>query len=159
MNHQMSQPREEIAEPIDQKWWNNDLTLDSASELTASVPDALSEYDSHPSSVSQRTHSVLKGCPTSAASITQSIKSLNRLNVVVLCDDEYLTPTNEWKDAHYFSDQMQKYLYRLYPKGIDTHCSFGWAHLMRGNSLLVIGDPYRNILLCLPTACAVASVK
>lgn len=129
-----------------------DLQLESASHLAASSQNL------------QSTHSGTQGLSSiaesslSTVSLTISVKTLNKLNVLVITENDVM-PTKKWSDAFYFNKQMRMCLSKLFPNGVEAQCSYGWPHIMRSNSLLLIGEPNRNLLLCLPTICSVVHVS
>lgn len=86
---------------------------------------------------------------------TISVKLLNVLNVLNITSDD-VTPVERWDDMGYFTSQAKQFLQRKFVcNEIDPQCSFGWPHIMRTNSLLLIGEPVKNLLLCLPTVCSI----
>lgn len=86
---------------------------------------------------------------------TLSVKLLNNLNVLNITADE-ITPAKKWEDVGYFTSQANQFLKRkMACNDIDPQCSYGWPHIMRTNSLLLIGEPVKNLLLCLPTVCSI----
>lgn len=86
---------------------------------------------------------------------TISVKLLNVLNVLNITSDD-VTPVERWGDMGYFTSEAKQFLQRkMACNEIDPQCSFGWPHVMRTNSLLLIGEPVKNLLLCLPTVCSI----
>lgn len=85
---------------------------------------------------------------------TLSVKLLNKLNVLIITSDE-VTPAEKWHKIGYFTQQTKTFLKHYFVDGIDRQCSYGWPHIMRTNSLLLIGEPMKNLLLCLPTVCSI----
>lgn len=86
---------------------------------------------------------------------TLSVKLLNIMNVLNITSDE-ITPAEKWDDIYYFTSQAKQFLKRkIASNEIDPQCSYGWPHIMRTNSLLLIGEPIKNLLLCLPTVCSI----
>lgn len=136
---------------IDQQF-SVDLQLESASRLAASSQN-LQSIHSGTQGLSSIAESSL-----STVSVTLSVKTLNKLNVLVITEDDVM-PTQKWSDAFYFNNQMKLCLSKLFPNGIEPQCSYGWPHIMRSNSLLLIGEPNRNSLLCLPTICSFVHVS
>lgn len=111
-----------------------------------------------PSQSGTNGHSTLNNITLSTVSVTLSVKSLNKLNVLAITNAT-VTPSLEWRDLFYFSDTMKKCLKRIYRNEIDSLCSYGWPHIMQGNSLLLIGEQLRNQMLCLPTFCTIVNVS
>lgn len=103
-------------------------------------------------------YSGLNSSSLSTMSMTLSVKSLNKLNAIIVTDDE-VVPVKEWRDISYFSDRMKQFLMQFYQYGIDLQCAYGWPHIMRTNSLLLIGHTNPNTLLCLPTICTTVWVR
>lgn len=86
---------------------------------------------------------------------TLSVKLLNNMNVLNITSDE-VTPVKNWDNITYFTSQAKQFLKRkIATTEIDPQCSYGWPHVMRTNSLLLIGEPIKNLLLCLPTVCSI----
>lgn len=111
-----------------------------------------------PSQSGTHGNSALTGHSMSTVSMTLSIKSLNKWNVLAITHD-HVNPTKDWKMTFYFSDQMRSVLKRLFREVIDPLCSFGWPTIMRGNSCLMLGDRDRNTMLVLPTICTIVHVS
>lgn len=96
----------------------------------------------------------LNGESLSENTNTLSVKLLNKLSVLIITSDEVSRAEN-WQDMGYFKDETKAFLKRFYRDGIERQCSYGWPHIMRSNSLLLINEPIKNLLLCLPTVCSI----
>lgn len=173
LNHQMALTRfdsdnemgiadDEIAKA--ERIYLNDETLSSI-ELELELEEQSDQVDSRQKrdSCSQNpcSHvssslaiSGINGNSLSEETNTLSVKLLNKLNVLILTSDE-ITPVEKWEDMSYFTPQAKKFLKRFYSNEIDRQCSYGWPHVMRTNSLILIGEPVKNLLLCLPTVCSI----
>lgn len=158
LNHELNIPREEdtaFDENAERIWYDEDevdMRLENNSTQTAP------SQNRQPSHTGTYGNSALNGYTLSSESVTLYVKSLNRLNVLAITDDE-VTPTRDWKDMFYFPNRLQSYLKHIYRNEINAICSYGWPHIMRGNSALVIGKRLNNIMLCLPTICATIYVS
>lgn len=106
---------------------------------------------------SSHSYSGFSGNSMNTMSLPLCVKSLNKFNLLIVTDDD-ITPAKQWSDAIYFPEKMKYCLQQLYPRGIEPQCSYGWPNIMRGNSLLLIGDSNQNTLLCLPTVCSITWV-
>lgn len=152
LNHELKIPHndeisfDENAERI----WHDEDEVDMQYE-NASIQTAPSQ-NLQPSQTGTYGNSAFNGYSLSTVSVTLSVKSLNRWNVLAISDDE-VKPSHEWKDVFYFPEQLRMYLKRVYRDEMNAICSFGWPHVMRGNSLFLIGKRLNNMMLCLPTIC------
>lgn len=152
MNHELNIPQDNdisFDENAERIWYDEDedevdMRIDSASVQTAP------SQNRQPSHTGTYGNSALNGCTLSTVSVTLSLKSLSRLNVLAITDD-VVKPSREWKDVSYFQDRLKTYLNR---NDINAVCSYGWPHVMRGNSLLLMGKRRNNMMLCLPTICS-----
>lgn len=131
--------------------FSDDLLFDSVSQAAASR--------NHQSTHSNaQVLSSIAESSLSTVSLTLSVKSLNKLNVLVITENDVI-PTTSWSEAFYFRNQMKLTLTKMLKNGIEPQFSSGWPHIMRSNSLLMIGDPNANFLLCLPTVCEIVHVN
>lgn len=148
---------DEMAEYI---WMNDDDPM-AFNDTQIDIPSSLDETPTRNQQQSQSgTHgnSALTGHSMSTVSMTLSVKSLNKYNVLAITDN-IVDPSKEWKDTFYFKDNVQAFVKRWYQNQLDPVCSYGWPHIMRGNSLLMIGKRYRNVMLVLPTFCTIVYVS
>lgn len=140
----------------------NDETLSSIDlklEKQSDQVDSCQKHEScseHPCShaTSSLAISGINGNSLSEETNTLSVKLLNKLNVLIITSDE-ITPVEKWEEMSYFTSQAKTFLKRFYSNEIDRQCAFAWPHIMRTNSLLLIGEPIKNLLLCLPTVCSI----
>ncbi|XP_031623585.1 uncharacterized protein LOC116340951 isoform X2 [Contarinia nasturtii] len=171
LNHELTMPREheEIViddEMIERIYWNDDesITFDGQIDNTPARNESVRNTSIHNMSVQNESvqpsrsgtygNSTLNGISLSTLSVTLSVKSLNRCNVLVITDD-IVTAARDWADVFYFNNQMRTCLKHLYRGAIDPLCAYGWPHIMRGNSLILIDEHFRNKMLCLPTLCTI----
>lgn len=146
LNHELTMPNEneEILVDdgmIERIWWNDDdsISLDDQNNNTAVQNELIhteSVYEHElpvaevlPSRSGTNGNSTLNGITLSTVSVTLSVKSLNRCNLISITDD-VVTPTKEWKDTFYFKPRMRNCLKFLYRETIDPLCSYGWPHIM-----------------------------
>lgn len=165
LNHELSMPRESpiIDGSIERIWFNDDvddsITEDNVPVDNASIRDETSTHTHQPSHSGTYGNSFLNSIynTLSTISVTLSVQLLNKCNVLAITDDD-VTPSLDWKDLFYFKDKLQLCIQHLYRNQIDPLCSYGWPHIMRGNSLLLIGNQFCNMMLCLPTICSTVHV-
>lgn len=149
-DNEMAMAEDEMAQA--ERIWNyfgeqlssNDLELENESKHARS----------HTNSMVTMPISGIDGNSLSEETMTLSVKKLYKLNSLIITGDE-VTPANQWNDLSYFTDQTKTFLMRYYPDGIDQQSSYAWPHIMRTNSLFSIGDPVKNMLMCLPTVCSI----
>lgn len=154
LNHELSIPHvdEILYNEDDERIWLGEDGDDELTKCSASVKTAQTQSGKH----SNTFHTI--GQSLSTVSVTLSVKSLNRWSVVAITDDD-VTPSQEWKDVVYFQDNLKKYLVQLYQHQMNLLCSYGWPHVMRGNSLLLIGKRLNNNVQCLSTVCSIVHVS
>lgn len=134
---------------------SNDMQIDNVS-VRSNLNVTQNRHQ--PSHSGTQANSALNGHTLSTTSMTLSVKSLNKLNVLAITDD-VVDPTSEWKNTFYFSPSTTKVLQKIYHNQIDPLCSYAWPHIMRGNSLITIGNHHQTTMMCLPTLCTKVSVS
>lgn len=155
----MPRSAEQIDEMAEYIWMNDDDPMsfnDTQLDITLG-PDGPTLVR-QPSNSGTHGNSALTGHTMSTVSMTLSVKSLNKWNVLAITEN-VVVPSKEWKDTFYFRDKIRACLKRLYRDRIDPLCSYGWPHIMRGLSLLMIGERDRNTMLVLPTLCTIVYVS
>lgn len=163
LNHEITQPRAEeaIDEMAEYIWMNDDDPMsfeDRQIEIgTEAIPEEPAQNRQHSQSGTHG-HSALTGHSMSTVSMTLSVKSLNKWNLMKITH-AIVDRTNQWKDTFYFKDKVRDCMKRLYRDRIDPMCAWGWPHIMRGNSLLMIGERERNTMQILPTICSTVWVS
>ncbi|XP_055299568.1 uncharacterized protein LOC129567060 isoform X2 [Sitodiplosis mosellana] len=160
LNHEITMPRAE--DQIDEMagyhniWMDADdpMSFDDAQQIEIASGNDEPERQPPPSQSGTHGNSALTGHSMSTVSMTLSIKSLNKWNVLAITHD-VVVPTKDWKDTFYFKDQIRSCLKRLFRDKIDPLCSYAWPTIMRGNSCLMVGERDRNTMLVLPTICTI----
>lgn len=127
LNHELRMPKSDdifYDENAERIWIGEDSTSSDMKCDNASVQTTPSQ-NLQPSHTGTYGHSALNGYSLSTVSVTLSVKSLNRWNVLAITDEE-VTPSREWKDVFYFPDKLKSYLKRVYRNEINSLCSYGW---------------------------------
>lgn len=96
----------------------------------------------------------INGNSLSEETNTLSVKLLNKLSVLIITSEE-ITPTEKWNEIVFFTKQTKAFLMQFYRNVIERQCSYAWPHMMRTNSLFVIDEPVKNLMMCLPTVCSI----
>lgn len=143
-----------IDETIEQIWMSDDSK--NVHFDATSVND--SAENNHTNQSETCGNSTMNSIALSHVTVTLSLHSLLRLNVMAISDDP-VAPTSIWENAYYFSERLKYCLKKLYRNEMDPLCSFAWPHIMRGNSLILIGENFRNKILCMPTLCSIVHVS
>lgn len=87
---------------------------------------------------------------SSSSSLSLNMFRMESKSVAIVSDDNGIIPTEKWNDAFYFPDNIRKYVKGI-AHDIDTTRAHGWPHIMRSNSLILIGDKTNGKITCLPT--------
>lgn len=132
---------------------DSDLELQK-DEVDCSKKQQNNHKPAHSRASSSLAISGIHGNSLSEETNTLSVKLLNKLNVLIITSDE-VTPVEKWDEIGFFSKQTQECLKQFYRDGIDRQCSYGWPHVMRTNSLFLIDEPVKNLMMCLPTVCSI----
>lgn len=87
---------------------------------------------------------------STSSSASLKMFAMDSKSVAIISDDNGIIPTEKWNDAFYFPEAIKSYAKKIAYK-IDTSKAYGWPHIMRGNSLISIGDKTNGRIICLPT--------
>lgn len=132
LNHELSWRRTEVPinETAENILMNDDvLSIDMRAANTSARNTVNATQNRHPTQSGTNDNSALNGYSLSSTSMTLSVKSLNKLNVLAITDD-VVSPTTEWKNAFYFSELTISVLKQSYRNEIDPMCSYGWPHIL-----------------------------